>query len=596
MKMRLTKLTYTLFFLLYATVTFAIPGVSGEQTQSITKNSVRLLATINANGRFTTVAFEIGTVPNLATYNTINASGASSGFVQNAVDPTGLLNGTTYYWRVYAYNGDGAVRSTINSFTTLPNDLVPLISNVSSNTVTNTSAKINYTVVNGTITSKIWYGTTAGMLTNSLVATSGISPLVTDATLTGLTNGTRYYYQVEATNNIGTDRSVEASFFTLTPNLVASFKFDGDKTSIDGNLTFGAGANTFVNDRNLNPNKAIQFANNRINVAIPGLPAAMATRTISVWAKFDSYLTLNYNFIFGYGIGSNGAAYGVAIYKDGSNNHTVRNYAYADEITGTPNPFDVFAWHHYVTTYQGNTAKLDVDGVLMNSTAKAWNTAGGNFYLGGNSFDASNFTGAIDDLVIYNRVFTDAEVNSLYLSTVGTLPVTLISYTAKAQNNNAVLNWKTASEINNSHFVVEHCIDGKTFNQIAIVNAKSTQGADYTYTDYNTTSGTNYYRLQQVDLDGKTTDLGVKSVKFNLQEVAIDAYPNPATDFVNLSFEPGIFDTAILIDVNGKVMNTIKIASVQNIAKIDLSNVTTGTYLVQLIGANAKTTKKVIKR
>ena len=596
MKKRLTKLSCTLIFLLYANISFAAPGISAPNSNSITKNSAALQATVNGGGKFTTVYFELSTDPNLTTYSSIAAAGSSGGFVQTAAYPTGLLNGTTYYWRVYAYNGDGSVRSPINSFTTLPNDLAPVISNVSSNTITSTGAKILYTVNNGVFTSKIWYGTTAGMLTNSIDATSGTAPSITDATLTGLANGTRYYYQVEVTNNVSTVRSVEASFFTLTPNLVASFKFDGNKTSIDGNLSFTSGANTFVNNRDLVPNKALQFANNRSNVTIPGLPTNGAVRTISIWAKFDSYLSPNYNFIYGYGFNSNRLAYGVAIYKDASANHTIRNYFFGTDLEGTPNPFDFFAWHHYVTTYDGTTAKLYVDGNLINSTAVNLGTNGNNFFIGGNSYGESNFTGAVDDLLIYNKVFTDVEVAALYLSTVGTLPVTLISYTAKAQNNSAVLNWKTASEVNNSHFVIAKSTDGTNFSKLAQVNAKSANGADYSYTDNNTASGTNYYRLTQVDLDGKTTNLGVKAVNMSLETDDVKVYPNPATDVVNISFEAGIYAKATLLDINGKVINTVSIVKVQNTATIDLSRVAPGTYLVQLTGANSKTVRKVIKR
>ncbi|MFC5282207.1 LamG-like jellyroll fold domain-containing protein [Pedobacter alpinus] len=594
---RLTKISYTLIFLLYASASFAIPGVSGEETQSITKTSARLLATINGDGSARTVVFELSTDPNMTTFTSIFSQSSTTGFSQRAVDVTSLSIGTTYYWRVYVYGGGAAVRSQIISFNTLPNDLAPIISNVSSTSVTTTGANILYQVANGPFTSKIWYGTTSGALTSSINATSGTAPLSTNATITGLANGTRYYYQVEVTNNVSTERSAELSFFTLTPNLVASFKFDNNKTSIDGAITFGAGANTFVNDRNLVSNKALQFANDRVNIAIPGLPTAATNRTISIWAKLDSALPNSYSYIYGYGAGMNGTAYNLAIFKDAMSNHSILIDLFGVNVTGTtPNPFDVSVWHNYVTSYDGTTAKIYVDGVLIGSTTVGINTNGNNFYVGGSSYGGSSFTGAVDDLLIYNRVFTATEISDLYTSTLSTLPVTLVSYTAKSQNNNAVLNWKTSSENNNSHFVVAKSTDGVNFSQLATVNAKSTQGAEYVYTDYNTISETNYYRLTQVDLDGKTTNLGVKAVKMSITEANVQIYPNPATDFVNLSFEAGNYSTAVLVDINGKVLNTVSIAKVQNTVAMDLSNVNPGNYFVQLIGTNSKTVKKVIKR
>lgn len=594
---RLTKISYTLIFLLYASASFAIPGVSGEETQSITKTSARLLATINGDGSARTVVFELSTDPNMTTFTSIFSQSSTTGFSQRAVDVTSLSIGTTYYWRVYVYGGGAAVRSQIISFNTLPNDLAPIISNVGSTSVTTTGANILYQVANGPFTSKIWYGTTSGALTSSINATSGTAPLSTNATITGLANGTRYYYQVEVTNNVSTERSAELSFFTLTPNLVASFKFDNNKTSIDDAITFGAGANTFVNDRNLVSNKALQFANDRVNVTIPGLPTAATNRTISIWAKLDSALPNSYSYIYGYGAGNNGTAYNLAIFKDAMSNHSILIDLFGVNVTGTtPNPFNVNAWHNYVTSYDGTTAKIYVDGVLIGSTAVGINTNGNNFYVGGSSYGGSSFTGAVDDLLIYNRVFTATEISDLYTSTLTTLPVTLISYTAKAQNNSSLLTWKTASETNNSHFLVEKSTDGKNFVQIAKVDAKSANGADYAFTDNNTTSGTNYYRLSQVDLDGKTTDLGVKVVKITFTDSDVKLYPNPATEFVNLSFEAGIYEKAILLDINSKVMQTISIVKVQNSATVNLADVNPGTYFLQLLGTTSKTVKKLLKR
>ena len=554
-------------------------------------------ATINGDGSARSVVFELSTDPNMATYTSIFSQSSTTGFSQRTVDVTSLAIGTTYYWRVYVYGGGAAVRSQIISFNTLPNDLAPIISNVSSTSVTTTGANILYQVANGPFTSKIWYGTTSGALTSSINATSGTAPLSTNATLTGLANGTRYYYQVEVTNNVSTERSAELSFFTLTPNLVASFKFDNNKTSIDDAIAFGAGANTFVSDRNLVSNKALQFANNRVNVTIPGLPTAATNRTISIWAKLDSALPNSYSYIYGYGAGTYGYAYNLAIFKDAMSNHSILIDLFGVNVTGTtPNPFDVSAWHNYVTSYDGTTAKIYVDGVLIGSTAVGINTNGNNFYVGGSSYGGSSFTGAVDDLLIYNRVFTATEISDLYTSTLATLPVTLVSYTAKIQHNNVVLNWKTASETNNSYFVVDKSTDGKNFGEITKVNAKSANGADYVYTDYHAINGTNYYRLTQVDLDGKTTDLGVKAVKTSFSTDDVQVYPNPATDVVNINLEAGMYAKATLLDINGRVIRTLSIAKVQNIATIDLSKVAPGSYLLQLTGTNTKTIRKVIKR
>ncbi len=97
-----------------------------------------------------------------------------------------------------------------------------------------------------------------------------------------------------------------------------------------------------------------------------------------------------------------------------------------------------------------------------------------------------------------------------YENQTNTVPVTLLSFTAKAEKNTAKLEWKTSSETNNRAFLISHSVDGKTFTEIGKVASASTSSTlkDYVFYDNNPVQGINYYRLQQVDFDGKITDHG----------------------------------------------------------------------------------------
>ncbi len=87
-----------------------------------------------------------------------------------------------------------------------------------------------------------------------------------------------------------------------------------------------------------------------------------------------------------------------------------------------------------------------------------------------------------------------------------TLPVTLVSLEATVGKNNSVgIRWETASEINNAHFDLSRSSNGIDFKNIATIRevGNSTIVHDYSYSDKNPSEGLNYYRLKQVDYDGR---------------------------------------------------------------------------------------------
>lgn len=95
---------------------------------------------------------------------------------------------------------------------------------------------------------------------------------------------------------------------------------------------------------------------------------------------------------------------------------------------------------------------------------------------------------------------------------VTSLPVTLTSFTAKANKNSVNLAWATASELNASHYNVTRSIDGVNFAKIGRVTAAN-KASNYVYTDFSPAKGTNYYQLIEEDFDGKTQKSEVVSAK-----------------------------------------------------------------------------------
>jgi hypothetical protein len=86
------------------------------------------------------------------------------------------------------------------------------------------------------------------------------------------------------------------------------------------------------------------------------------------------------------------------------------------------------------------------------------------------------------------------------------LPVELVDFTCSTNEYNEIeLHWTTASEVNNDYFIVEKSTDGINFVETYRVNGhqNSNEQFEYIVSDVNPIFGANYYRLSQVDLDGK---------------------------------------------------------------------------------------------
>lgn len=139
----------------------------------------------------------------------------------------------------------------------------------------------------------------------------------------------------------------------------------------------------------------------------------------------------------------------------------------------------------------------------------------------------------------------------------GTAPVTLTSFTAHAKGNGVSIDWSTSQELNNDYFQVERSADGSSnWKVVATVNGSgnSQVARKYNAFDASPLTGINYYRLKQVDNDGKGTYSNTVAVKIQLQKTSISVLVNPFynTLTVNIVSPSTEMVTARLLDVTGK--------------------------------------------
>lgn len=164
------------------------------------------------------------------------------------------------------------------------------------------------------------------------------------------------------------------------------------------------------------------------------------------------------------------------------------------------------------------------------------------------------------------------------------LPVKYLDFSATKASNQINLNWSTASEQNNDYFSIERSEDGLSFDAIGKVAGfgNSSAKVDYTFIDENPLNGTSYYRLKQVDFDGKVEYSSIISVKSENQKGDIDAkYLIGSQDL--LISTPLSNYTITINDISGRVVRTFSGYS-DDVTHISLSDLNQGLYIAVING------------
>jgi hypothetical protein len=171
--------------------------------------------------------------------------------------------------------------------------------------------------------------------------------------------------------------------------------------------------------------------------------------------------------------------------------------------------------------------------------------------------------------------------------TLPLLPVELVKYTVSKAENNALLRWTTASEVDNSHYEVEHSTNGTEFVTIGKVLSKSsystaTQHYDFLHT--NTRKGINYYRLKQVDFNGASEYSDVRSVVFD-QNSVLSVYPNPVSDILNVVVPGGVEEGSLveIVNASGKIVRSFRNnKSSGDVFSVNVSDISSGHYIIKI--------------
>ncbi|MFD1469671.1 T9SS type A sorting domain-containing protein [Hymenobacter caeli] len=170
--------------------------------------------------------------------------------------------------------------------------------------------------------------------------------------------------------------------------------------------------------------------------------------------------------------------------------------------------------------------------------------------------------------------------------------MTLTSFTAVAQGADAVLTWATAQELNSKGFEAQVSGDGTTFRTlgfVASVTPNSSEARTYQYRDAEAgKQGTRYYRLRQLDVDGKESFFGPRAVAFGASALAaVQGFPNPFGSEINLALQTAAAGPAAVsvFDGVGRLVRTWQptlAAGASSLRLGDLQDLPHGLYVVQV--------------
>ncbi len=207
--------------------------------------------------------------------------------------------------------------------------------------------------------------------------------------------------------------------------------------------------------------------------------------------------------------------------------------------------------------------------------------------------------------VVFNTSNTLVIANRNFLGALAAVPVEFSLFNVnRKQENNAEVKWETSSETNNSHFVVERSVDGINYKELSQVKGAGNSRIvnRYTYTDFNLKPAIYYYRIKQVDFDGKQSYSGVRSINLlsNEKEVMVqEVYPNPFNTEISILANIKTAQTAQvqLFDVNGKLLisQNVKALEGRNNININTTDLKQGIYTLKVITKEETYSQKLIK-
>ncbi|MEO8230710.1 MAG: T9SS type A sorting domain-containing protein [Ignavibacteriota bacterium] len=200
-------------------------------------------------------------------------------------------------------------------------------------------------------------------------------------------------------------------------------------------------------------------------------------------------------------------------------------------------------------------------------------------------------------------IWAGSHLDGVYRTEGRTIPVELVSFSATAKNNNVLLSWVTASELNNQGFEIEKSFNNTNWFIIGFVNGSGTTTNinHYSFFDNEIISDVQYYRLKQIDYDGtyeysNTIEVEISTpTRFSLEQ----NYPNPFNPTTQIKYsikDAGLVQLKVYDILGKEVANLVKENKEAGFyaTKFDASNLPSGVYIYQITTTGFMQARKMI--
>lgn len=226
--------------------------------------------------------------------------------------------------------------------------------------------------------------------------------------------------------------------------------------------------------------------------------------------------------------------------------------------------------------------------------------------------DGINYTEVIDGDIVFDADYDNggtfyAGIYPFFFGGTGTyllevkierqtvLPVSFISFNATLKSKNmVVLDWQIKNNPQNAFFEVERSADGKAFNKISTIkNTTNVLSQSFSYLDEHPNRGKNFYRIKQVDVDGKYIYSDVRMIDCSeITDFVVG--PNPATNSITVRFNTVLpHYTVSLMNTAGKRMYYADRTN-RSVEMINTEKLPDGIYFLDVVYGNMRKQVKVI--
>ena len=183
------------------------------------------------------------------------------------------------------------------------------------------------------------------------------------------------------------------------------------------------------------------------------------------------------------------------------------------------------------------------------------------------------------------------------------LDVDLLYFKTNCRNGSAILEWASAKEKYNRHYIIEKSTNGVDFQEIGTVKGRinSYELEKYEFLDSEPYDGVSYYRLKQLDNDDNMELLGLVSYEPNCSKKEISLFPNPVKDYVSIEYDAYLNNSIgiEIIDPVGQIIKKTTHTSSSNnkyeSVVIDVKEIPTGLYVVIVTGKYTSKKIKIVK-